>query len=60
MIQSFWRWQNSGGAHPDSQPDATFSYTETTVFVPVRYKRQLGFFPAYIYPSTYEPISART
>ena len=44
------------GAHPDSQPEAAFSYTETTLFVPVRYKRQLGFFPAYIYPSTYEPI----
>ncbi len=44
------------GVHPDVRPEATFSYTETTVFVPVRYKRQLGFFPAYIYPSTYEPI----
>jgi len=43
-------------AHPASHPNATFSYTETTVFVPVRYKRQLGFYPAYIYPSAYEPI----
>lgn len=43
-------------AHPEHHPDARFSYTETTYFVPVRCGARLGLYPAWIYPSTYEPI----
>lgn len=43
-------------AYPESDPGARFGYTETTVFVPARYRRGIGFFVPYIYPSTYEPI----
>lgn len=43
-------------AYPDHTPDARFRYTETTFFVPVRYKGRLGLYVPYIYPSTYEPI----
>jgi len=43
-------------AYPEADPGARFGYTETTVFVPVRYGRGVGLFVPYIYPSTYEPI----
>lgn len=43
-------------AHPESEPSARFSYTETTVFVPVRYGATPGVFIPYIYPSSWEPI----
>jgi CRP-like cAMP-binding protein len=44
------------GAYYHHQPDFRFSYTETTVFVPVRVGAKLGLYVPYIYPSTYEPI----
>ncbi len=43
-------------AYPESDPDAAFGYTETTVFVPVRFGVRLGLTVPYIYPSTYDPI----
>ncbi len=43
-------------AYPEADPGARFGYTETTVFVPVRYRHGVGLFVPYIYPSTYEPI----
>ncbi len=43
-------------AHPESDPSAQFSYTETTVFVPVRFGATPGVFIPYIYPSSWEPI----
>lgn len=43
-------------AYPQARPDARFSYTETTYFAPVRFKGRFGLFPAYIYPSAWEPI----
>ncbi|MBN1311926.1 MAG: acetoacetate decarboxylase family protein [Anaerolineae bacterium] len=43
-------------AHPESDPAASFSYTETTVFVPVRFAATPGIFIPYIYPSSWEPI----
>ncbi len=43
-------------AYPEDDPAARFAYTETTVFVPVRYRHSVGLFVPYIYPSAYEPI----
>lgn len=43
-------------AYPDHTPQARFAYTETTCFIPVRRGWRLGLYPAYIYPSTWEPI----
>lgn len=43
-------------AHPESVPLARFSYTETAVFVPVRFGATPGVFVPYIYPSSWEPI----
>lgn len=43
-------------AYPDHAPEARFSYTETTCFIPVRRGWRLGLYPAYIYPSAWEPI----
>lgn len=43
-------------AHPEFDPSARFSYTETTVFVPVLYGATPGVFIPYIYPSSWEPI----
>ncbi len=43
-------------SYPEEAPDARFSYTETTVFVPVRYKTAFGLFVPLIFPSAYEPI----
>jgi hypothetical protein len=43
-------------AYPADDPDGSFRYSETTCFVPVREGRNFGLFPAYIYPSTWEPI----
>jgi len=43
-------------AHPESDPSSQFSYTETTVFVPVRFGATPGAFVPYIYPSSWEPI----
>ena len=43
-------------AYPEHAPEARFSYTETTCFVPVRYGRRVGLFVPYIYPSAWEPI----
>jgi acetoacetate decarboxylase len=47
---------NFQNAYYHHNPDARFSYTETTVFVPVRVGMSLGLYVPYIYPSTYEPI----
>jgi hypothetical protein len=44
------------GAYYHHQPDARFSYTETTFFAPVRVGAKLGLYVPYIYPSSYEPI----
>jgi CRP-like cAMP-binding protein len=43
-------------AHPEADPSARFSYTETTLFVPVRLGATPGIFTPYIYPSSWEPI----
>lgn len=43
-------------AYPDHTPQARFAYTETTCFIPVRRGWRLGLYPAYIYPSAWEPI----
>lgn len=43
-------------AHAEATPEARFSYTETTFFVPVRQGVRLGLYVARIYPSTWEPI----
>jgi Acetoacetate decarboxylase (ADC)/Cyclic nucleotide-binding domain len=43
-------------AYYQHQPDARFSYRETTFFVPVRVGVKLGLYVPYIYPSSYEPI----
>ncbi|MBN1681075.1 MAG: acetoacetate decarboxylase family protein [Anaerolineae bacterium] len=43
-------------AYPEHTPGARFAYTETTCFVPVRHRRQVGLFVPHIYPSTWEPI----
>ncbi|NDJ77248.1 MAG: hypothetical protein GYB65_13420 [Chloroflexi bacterium] len=43
-------------AYPEDDPGARFAYTETTVFVPVRFRRRIGFFVPYIYPSAWEPV----
>ncbi|MDQ7028162.1 MAG: acetoacetate decarboxylase family protein [Anaerolineae bacterium] len=43
-------------AYYHHNPDARFSYTETTFFVPVRVGLSLGLYVPYIYPSAYEPI----
>ncbi|MBN1566074.1 MAG: acetoacetate decarboxylase family protein [Anaerolineae bacterium] len=42
--------------YAEDDPAARFAYTETTVFVPVRYRHSIGLFVPYIYPSAYEPI----
>lgn len=44
------------GAHAEAHPQARFSYTETTCFIPVRYGVRPGLYVAQIYPSTWEPI----
>lgn len=43
-------------AYSEHDPAARFGYTETTIFVPVRYRHSIGLFVPYIYPSAYEPI----
>lgn len=43
-------------AYYEHTPEATFRYTETSYFIPVRHGRQWGLFPAHIYPSAWEPI----
>ncbi len=43
-------------AYAEADPAATFGYTETTFFIPVRYKSALGLFVPLIFPSAYEPI----
>lgn len=43
-------------AYAEARPHAPFAYTETTFFIPVRYKHAWGLYTPYIYPSTWEPI----
>ncbi|MBI5959745.1 MAG: acetoacetate decarboxylase family protein [Chloroflexi bacterium] len=43
-------------SYPRHDPAARFGYTETTVFIPVRYRHSIGLFVPYIYPSAYEPV----
>lgn len=43
-------------AYPEDDPTAWFGYTETTIFVPARYRGSVGLFVPYIYPSAYEPM----
>lgn len=42
--------------YPEHTPTATFGYTETTVFIPTRYKTAWGLYIPYIYSSIYEPL----
>jgi CRP-like cAMP-binding protein len=43
-------------SYPEDNPTARFGYTETTIFVPVRFGTQVGLFTPWIYPSAWEPI----
>lgn len=43
-------------SYPVHDPEARFGYTETTVFVPVRFRHSVGLYVLYIYPSAYEPL----
>ncbi len=43
-------------SYPVHEPVARLGYTETTVFVPVRFRHSVGLYVQYIYPSAYEPI----
>ncbi|NDJ84729.1 MAG: cyclic nucleotide-binding domain-containing protein [Chloroflexi bacterium] len=43
-------------AYPEDNPDESFNYNETTVFVPVRHGTAFGFFVPHIYASAWEPI----
>jgi CRP-like cAMP-binding protein len=42
--------------YPEHSPNAHFTYSETTCFVPVRHHGRVGLLPQFIYPSTWEPI----
>lgn len=53
LLVAFADFPNSRYANA---PDKTFSYKETTFFVPVRVGSTLGLYVPYIYPSSYEAI----
>jgi hypothetical protein len=53
LLIAFANFPNSRYANA---PDKTFSYSETTFFVPVRVGATLGLYVPYIYPSSYEAI----
>jgi hypothetical protein len=43
-------------AYPLARPDAPMApYTETTIFIPVRYRAAFGLYVPFIYPSAWEP-----
>jgi hypothetical protein len=43
-------------SYPEHSPNATFAYTETTYFIPVREGTRWGLYVPHIYSSAWEPI----